>query len=174
MHEHFVRNPLVGFFPLQHMPLKDLLMYKHRRVYKEHPYGLVTISAFNIFQSIRIYFTPEALMGFSSQSFLPGLKPHPFPGRFAPMLSVRGLCDFTKRPQGVRNISFEAFLLKSGSTLERGISPCRSLVLSQDFCLQGNSNRKIKPCGFSSCGVCSGTGKPVIVASLLEFCLFRP
>jgi hypothetical protein len=70
--------------PTAHSP-ERLPMYKHCRVYKERLYGLVTILTFVILQGSGIFFTPAALMGFTSQSFLPNLKRHPFSGRLAPM-----------------------------------------------------------------------------------------
>jgi hypothetical protein len=65
----------MGFRPLQHLNTKKLHKEKRRRAFQEHLQGLVTFLAFKTLWYLRPYFMPKMLMGFSSQSFIPDLKP---------------------------------------------------------------------------------------------------
>jgi hypothetical protein len=64
---------------------------------------LVTLLAFIAFRDLKPYFMLEMLMGFTSQSFLPGLKPQPFRALIASLRLVLGCFHFLLRDESKTN-----------------------------------------------------------------------
>jgi hypothetical protein len=79
-----LRIPLIGFAPLKHVGIEELLNDESCLTHLEQLQGLATLLAFIALQPLRPYFMPVALMGFPLRSFLPKLKPKTLTGLLLP------------------------------------------------------------------------------------------
>jgi len=102
-------NSLIGFAPLKHVGVEELLKDASRLTHHERLQGLATLLAFFILQPLRPYFMPAALMGFPLQSLLPELKPKPFQVLCFPAVHFPAWCPTLSRRTRDRELTLRSF-----------------------------------------------------------------